>query len=91
MIDPQKLSSALNDPTREQRLQEDKQIPLVLLGYLTGTTSPSDAILKMEVYIQQANNTMVLPVAMSRTQCTELGAALTRLATFPYNPKAAMN
>jgi hypothetical protein len=84
----EKLIAIINDPNRESRLSEPLTgPPLVLLGYRTGTTGSQSALLKLEVLIPAPQTaTTVLPIAMSRTQCTELGEALKRLATYPYRP-----
>jgi len=84
----EKLLAIINDPNRESRLSEPlTDPPLVLLGYQTGTTGHQSALLKLEVLIRVPQTaTTVLLIAMSRSQCAELGEALKRLATYPYRP-----
>lgn len=86
MIDEEELARLINDPTREERMLRDDGpiVPLILLGFATATTSPTEALLKLEVFVQQANTATILPIRMSRRQCTELSGALERLATMTY-------
>jgi hypothetical protein len=87
------LKAIINDPNRESRLSEPlTDPPLVLLGYRTGTTGPESALLKLEVLIQSSPpKSVVLPIAMTRSQCTELGGALQRLAILPFRPDQKAN
>jgi hypothetical protein len=87
------IKAIINDPDRESRLSEPlTDPPLVLIGYRTGTTGPQSALLKLEVLIQSTPpKSVILPIAMSRSQCTELGEALKRLATLPYRPDQKAN
>ena len=88
-----KLKAMIDDPDRESRLGEPVTgPPLVLMGFRTATTSAQSALLKLEVLIQSPQlETTVLPIAMLRSQCTELGEALKRLATLPYRPDQQKN
>jgi hypothetical protein len=88
-----KIKAIIDDPNRESRLGEPlNDPPLVLLGYRTGTTGAQTAMLKLELLIQSPQlGTTVFPIAMSRSQCTELGDALKRLAILPYRPDQKMN
>jgi len=88
------LKKFMNDPSRDKKMLEDHEpvVPLILTGFATATISPTDALMKLEVIVQVPQRAVtILPIAMSRTQCTELGQALLRLAVQTRNPKVAKN
>ena len=94
MADDERLRALINDPNREQRLAtyDPSILPVVLLGYRTATISVESALLKLEVLVQgESPEVAILPIAMSRSQCTELGDALKRLAILPYQPDQKAN
>ncbi len=93
MFDDDKLLAIINDHSRESRLGNDEGpvIPTVLVGYRTATLSGQSALMKFEVVVQGQPQTIVFPIAMSRSQCTELSAALSRLATLPRKASDGMN
>jgi hypothetical protein len=82
----------LNDPIRDTYLVTDKS-PLRLMpltGYATATISANGALLKIE-FRTPKGELRVLPLGMTRSQCTELGQALLRLAVLPYRPDQKAN
>lgn len=84
--EPDDKPKSLNDPKRDTYLITDNQPPLILTGYLTGTISDTGAILKLELLCPPEGRLEVLTICMSRSQCSELGNALSRLAVLPYRP-----
>jgi hypothetical protein len=87
-----RVSKLLNDPERDTALVTDKApvTPLVLTGFATATISANGALLKIEV-LSPDQSLSILPIAMSRSQCTELSEALSRLAVLPHNPDQKPN
>jgi hypothetical protein len=94
MDDEQKrLKRILDDPKREDRMATPGDAAfLPFLGYRTGTLSDNTGFLTFE-YLppEPAQATQVVRFAIARSQCTELGQALLRLATKPHNPTAMRN
>jgi hypothetical protein len=95
MDDEQKrLKRILDDPHREDRMNVPPEgaVFLPLLGYRMGTLSDSTGFLTIE-YLppEPAQATQVIRFAIARSQCTELGQALVRLAVQPHNPNARAN
>jgi len=83
----------MDDPKRDTHLVTDDGpvVPMILAGYATATISANGALLKLELLNQQDQSLVVLPVGMTRAQCTELGDSLKRLAVLPYRPDQQMN
>jgi len=91
--DKDRLANTLNDPKRDtQLIATEPFTPLVLIGFLTGTISPTTAILTIECLVPPpAQGTAILRVAIARQHCSELSEALKRVAVQTHNPKAAKN
>jgi hypothetical protein len=70
---------------------EGPVVAIILSGYETATTSASGALLILRFGGSRGQPVKVLPVAMTRTQCTELGQALLRLAVHPHRPDKKPN
>jgi hypothetical protein len=89
----EKIKALFSDPARDGRLVAADQTPALLLwGYNTGTLSADTALLKIEALVQETEPSVaILPIYMSRSQCTEVGNALLRLAAMTHNPKAKPN
>ena len=94
MAEDDKFRALIDDPNREMRLatHDPSVLPLIYAGYHTATLSAQTALLKLEVVIQGETPQMaILPICMSRSQCSELGEALKRLAILPYRPDQMAN
>lgn len=84
-----KIRELLNDPNRDARLRDFAApfTPLLLAGHNTATVSGQAAILNLEVLVQDDEPKLEIHrIALSRSQCTELGEALLRLATLAHQP-----
>jgi hypothetical protein len=87
------IGRILNDPSRQTKtLQHEGVTVYPLAGYSTATISATGALLQIEFLVPPPHEgTRVLPLGLSRAQCTELADALIRLATLPHRPSAAKN
>jgi hypothetical protein len=87
------LTNAINDPSRQTKMLEHEAVQLYpLAGYSTATISATGALLKIEFLVPPPHEgTRVLPLGLTRAQCTELADALRRLATLPHKASEAKN
>jgi hypothetical protein len=85
------LANALNNPTRT--LLDHEGIELYpLTGCSTATISATGALLKIEFLVPPPHEGLrVLPLGLTRKQCTELAESLARLAVLPHRASEAKN
>jgi len=85
------LANALNDPARTLLNHEGIEL-YPLTGYSTATISATGALLKIQFLVPPPHEgTRVLPLGLSRQQCTELAESLARLAVLPHKASKAKN
>ena len=93
MDDKDWLANAINDPSRQTKMLTHEGIELYpLTGYTTATISATGALLKIEFLVPPPHEgTRVLPLGLTRQQCTELAETLKRLAVLPHKASKAEN
>jgi hypothetical protein len=94
MDDKDWIAKALEDPSRQSKhfAPPEGVIPYPLTGYTAATLSATGALLTLEFLVPPPESgTRLLRLGMTRTQCSELGDALHRLAVMTHNPNAAKN
>jgi hypothetical protein len=79
-----------NDPSQQTKTHQHEGIQLYpLTGYSTTALSAIGALLKIEFLSHEGAK--VLPLGLTRAQCTELADSLKRIATLPHKPSDPKN
>jgi hypothetical protein len=79
------FANALNDPSQQTKMPQHEGVQLYpLTGYSTMALSATAVLLKIEFLSH--DGAKVLPLGLTRAQCTELAGSLMRLATLPHKP-----
>jgi hypothetical protein len=87
------LANVINDPSRQAKTLTHEGVEVYpLAGYSTATLSATGALLRIEFLVPPPHaGTRVLPLGLTRKQCTELGDSLLRLAALPHKASEARN
>jgi hypothetical protein len=84
------FANAINDPSQQTKMHQHEGIQLYpLTGYSTTALSAIGALLKIEFLSHEGAK--VLPLGLTRAQCTELADSLKRIATLPHKPSDPKN
>ena len=79
------FANALNDPSQQTKMHQHEGIQLYpLTGYSTTALSATGVLLKIEFLSH--DGARVLPLGLTRAQCTELADSLKRIALPPHKP-----
>jgi hypothetical protein len=84
------FANAINDPSQQTKMHQREGIQLYpLTGYSTTALSATVVLLKIEFLSHHGPR--VLPLGLTRAQCTELADSLKRIATLPHKPSDPRN
>jgi hypothetical protein len=84
------FANAINDPSQHTKMHQHEGVQLYpLTGYSTTALSATGALLKIEFL--SPDGARVLPLGLTRVQCTELADSLKRIATLPHKPSEPKN
>ena len=84
------LANAINDPSQQTKMNQREGIQLYpLTGYSTTALSATGVLLKIEFLSH--HGARVLPLGLTRAQCTELADSLKWIATLPHKPSDPRN
>jgi hypothetical protein len=84
------FANAINDPSQQTKMHQHKGIQLYpLTGYSITTLSATGVLLKIEFLTH--HGARVLPLGLTRAQCTELADSLKRIATLIHKPSEPRN
>ena len=84
------FANALNDPSQQTKMPQHEGIQLYpLTGHSTTALSATGVILKIEFLCH--HGARVLPLGLTRAQCTELADSLKRIATLTHKPSDPRN
>jgi hypothetical protein len=84
------FANAINDPSQQTKMHQREGIPLYpLTGYSTTALSATGVLLKIEFLSHQGAR--VLPLGLTRAQCSELADSLKRIATLTHKPSDPRN
>jgi len=84
------FANAINDPSQQTKMHQHEGIQLYpLTGYSTTALSATVVLLKIEFLSH--DGARVLPLGLTRAQCTELADSLKRIATLPHKPSDPKN
>ena len=84
------FANALNDPPQQTKMHQHEGIQLYpLTGYSATALSATGVLLKIEFLSR--DGARVLPLGLTRAQCTELADSLQRIATLTHKPSDPRN
>ena len=84
------FANALNNPSQLTKMHQHEGIQLYpLTGYSTMALSATGVLLKIEFLSH--DGARVLPLGLTRAQCTELADSLKRIATLTHKPSDPRN
>jgi len=84
------FANAINDSSQQTKMHQHEGVQLYpLTGYSTTALSAIGALLKIEFLSHEGAK--VLPLGLTRAQCTELADSLKRIATLPHKPSDPKN
>ena len=79
------FANALNDPSQQTKMPQNGGVKLYpLTGYSTMALSATGVLLKIEFLSH--DGAKLLPLGLTRAQCTELADSLKRIATLTHKP-----
>ena len=84
------FANAINDPSQQTKMHQHEGIQLYpLTGYSTTALSATGVLLKIEFLSH--DGARVLPLGLTRAQCTEMADFLKRIATLTHKPSDPRN
>jgi hypothetical protein len=84
------FANALNDPSQQTKMPQHEGVQLYpLTGHSTMALSATGVLLKIEFLSH--DGAKLLPLGLTRAQCTELADSLKRIATLPHKPSDPRN
>jgi len=84
------FANAINDPSQQTKIHQHEGVELYpLTRYSTTALSATGVLLKIEFLSH--HGARVLPLGLTRAQCTELADSLKRIATLPHKPSDPRN
>ena len=90
MDDEDWFANVINDPSQRTKMHQHEGEQLYpLTGHSTTALSTIGVLLKIEFLSH--HGARVLPLGLTRAQCTELADSLKRIATLPHKPSDPKN